>query len=70
MMTENQEEIDTVDDHNLICPYCGEKHDEPWEYFSNNDETADVICDECDRDFVAIRHISVSYQTVKKGKPQ
>jgi hypothetical protein len=44
------------------CPFCKHENriEEPCE---GDDETREVNCDECGRDFVAVSHISVSYSS-------
>ena len=51
----------------VVCPYCGKKSRESYEYFSSNtDEDVEIDCDECGNTFVATRMVSVSYSTIKK----
>ncbi len=48
----------------VVCPYCGHKHDESYEFFNELEETAvGVSCGMCDREFNAVRRISVDYST-------
>lgn len=55
---------ETLDDHWLICPYCGHKHSDPYEYFHANDEDTEVTCNNCEREFFATRMVSVTYRAM------
>jgi uncharacterized Zn-finger protein len=62
------EDIDTWDDNELICPYCGH-HQEVDETFEGDDldfETEEVQCEECGKTFIASREVEIHYQAYKK----
>ena len=51
----------------IVCPNCGYKFGDSYEYFGSTAECADnIYCDECDNEFDAVRNISVTYTTYKK----
>jgi len=56
-------EYDYVDE--VVCPYCGHKSSNSYEYFESGDEDVEIEC-ECGENFLATRNISVTYSTVKK----
>jgi hypothetical protein len=56
--TENTVESDCVK-----CPYCGHRHTDPQEYFSNNQEDTEIECvnEACGRVFAASQVVSIDY---------
>jgi uncharacterized Zn-finger protein len=52
---------DTTNESEIICPYCGYKHQDSQE-FSNEGE---VNCDECTKMFHIVRDVEVTYSTYK-----
>lgn len=51
---------ETSDSYWLICPYCGHKHSDPYEFFGK-DECTTVECGNCEREFDARQYISITY---------
>lgn len=50
----------------IVCPFCGYEFCDSWEYGSDSNEDLGLIeCPECEKEFYAIRHISISYSTEK-----
>lgn len=50
----------------VVCPYCGHSHSDSYEFFpSIYQESAEVECGECEKEFKAYRNISVNYSTYK-----
>jgi len=46
------------------CPYCGYKHRDAWEWGRDGaEEDSTNWCDNCGREFLWSRHVSVSYST-------
>lgn len=58
------EEINTARTDELTCPYCGRVNTEGHLMFHRS-ECRVIQCDNCDREFDAVQHISVSYTTTK-----
>jgi transposase len=54
-----------VDNHYVICPHCGHKHGDTWEFFGDREDT-EITCHECERDFFASRIISETFITCRK----
>lgn len=50
-------------DENIICPYCGHKQSDPWEYFTGRREDTTITCGECEKDFRATQHTAITYST-------
>lgn len=46
----------------IICPYCGYKFHDSWEY---NDDDGKIYCIDCDKEFILRVNISVDYSTFK-----
>ena len=55
-------EIEHEGTDEVVCPYCGYKYGDSWEFSDNTDE---LICDECNKKFNMSRNISVDYTTSK-----
>ena len=64
-----KEEIDTEFCEKPVCPYCGEKHEDAWEWFGRDDwdgAEQEVECDDCGKPFVVVLQLEVTYSTYKK----
>lgn len=57
------EEFDCWKQDQIVCPYCGYKNEDSWEY--NEDDTS-AFCGSCDNEFKLSVNISVDYSTEKK----
>lgn len=52
----------------VVCPYCGHKHDNSTEWFdTKSDVTIECENEECEREFFASREVSVTYSTFPKS---
>lgn len=56
-------EIDHEHTTSIVCPYCGHKFTDSWEYQEDED---DVQCESCDKSFSLGVHVSVTYTTTRK----
>lgn len=54
----------------IVCPHCGYKFIDSFEYFGNSECADNIYCDECEKEFDAVRNISVSFSTYKKPNQQ
>lgn len=54
-----------TDDWALICPHCGCRHTDPWEYL-DEDEHIDRECDECGATFEAWLSVRRLYHSKPK----
>lgn len=64
-------EIDTVMMDDPICPHCGHRHRDAWEWNFGpglDGESNGRECDECGESFDCERHVTVSY-TTKQANP-
>lgn len=52
---------------NLVCPYCGHEEKDSWEidFGPGLDGDSEPTCGSCGEEYVAQRHVSVSYSTKK-----
>ena len=51
----------TERDHEfVICPFCGQKYGDCWEWVTNEDPIT-ITCDTCGRDFTCWAEIDVQY---------
>jgi hypothetical protein len=53
-------EIDHRYTHEIVCPHCGHKHRDSWEYGEGEHD-----CALCERPFDLTRDVSVTYSTEK-----
>ncbi len=46
------------------CPYCGTEVEDPWEFELTDDgDSTETTCSDCDKDFVVTMHVEISYTT-------
>jgi len=50
----------TSDNYWIICPYCGEKHGDAWEWVKGEDPQR-AECQSCERPFVCWAEYDVTY---------
>jgi len=55
--------IDHDNTDEIVCPYCGYKHSDSWDY--QNDDIGLIECGSCNKEFYAYREITVTYSTEK-----
>ena len=55
----------TFNQDELECPYCHKMVPDPWELMGEMEDSGEVTCGSCERDFLWVRDISIYY----KGKP-
>lgn len=60
----NEPEFDTKGTNEIVCPWCGHKFSDSWEY--NDDGDSVIDCRECDQPIVLYVNVDVTYYT-KKG---
>ena len=54
------DDIDTISDFAVICPWCGYAHD-PTDFEAEH--IVDTYCDECGREFAIERDYEITYST-------
>ena len=59
---------ETFDRDGVVCPYCGHKYRDSWELGDGGEGCGETECGSCDREFIWVRHISVSYTGRPKGE--
>jgi hypothetical protein len=47
----------------IVCPYCGSEQGDSWEL---SDDSGDLECGNCDKEFTYERDITVNYTTSRK----
>ncbi len=47
---------------NIVCPICGHEHTDSWEY---EDDSGEITCQGCNKEFFFEREYDVSYTTSK-----
>lgn len=47
----------------VVCPWCGNKYGDCWEWTKDSDE---MKCDECGKQFEYEKNVTVEYSTSKK----
>lgn len=50
---------ETSDHRYVICPYCGHKHSDSWEFCT--EDGTEINCSECDKEFRCWATVSVTY---------
>ena len=56
--------IETQDTDEILCPHCGYRYSDSYEFDGDGGE---IVCDHCDREFHYERATSVSYSTRRTG---
>jgi hypothetical protein len=57
-------EIDTFCTDKIVCPHCGHRYEDSWDYCPDS-EPAEYDCEFCGGAFRVTANISVNYTTVK-----
>lgn len=60
-------EIDHEWTTEIVCPYCGHKDRDSWEWNDGHEGDGTSECGECEREFRVSRHVMIRYST--KAKP-
>jgi DNA-directed RNA polymerase subunit RPC12/RpoP len=60
-------EFDTEDTDEIVCPYCGYKFSDSWEY-AGPDGFWDVTCHKCERAFNVTANMEITYTSEKLSK--
>ena len=60
MVTIKHEDTDEI-----VCPYCGYTYSDSWEFGDEHEDLGLMLCKQCDKDFYATRHTSITYCTEK-----
>jgi len=58
--------INTFSQDEITCPYCGYRFLDSWEY-EDIDDSVEIECGECEREFDLYVKTSTTYTTRKKG---
>lgn len=56
------DKIDHKYTENIVCPHCGWKDHDSWEYKADSGE---IECGNCEKPFTYERHVTVEYCTSK-----
>ena len=51
----------------IICPYCGYKFQDSWEFNDEDGKEQEVDCPECDKEFTMWTEVEITYSTRKMG---
>ena len=54
--------LESITEDEITCPYCEHKVFDSSEY----PDSSEIDCDECGREFIAYRNVSVHYTMFKK----
>lgn len=54
--------IDHSVTNNIVCPWCGYKYRDSWEY---SKDSMELTCRDCDEPFTMERNVSVTYSTYR-----
>lgn len=61
----DEDEIDSEYTDEIVCPYCGYEFSDSFECNISEDEENIIECEECGKEFYAIKNISISYSSFK-----
>ena len=53
-------ELDTSYQDDVICPHCGHKFADSWEF-----DDGKLDCYECEKEFEIVRNVKITYSTYK-----
>lgn len=60
-----QNEIDHQYTNEIVCPFCGHEFGDSWEIDGDSEDLGLIDCEECYKEFYAVRNIRVDYSTEK-----
>jgi hypothetical protein len=63
---EKHQEIETSWTDLVTCPYCGYEDRDSWDH-NFEDGQIEIECEECQREFIAVRH-KVDFYSSKKAE--
>ena len=47
----------------IVCPHCGHKESDSWDFGSGVNDSGEHTCGECDQDFEWDRNVTIDYCT-------
>ncbi|MFW9872553.1 MAG: hypothetical protein ACFFG0_05570 [Candidatus Thorarchaeota archaeon] len=54
------DKLQTFGEDKIVCPYCGSKEDDPYNY---HEDCGIIECPDCEKKFHYERHILITYST-------
>ncbi len=54
-----------ITDPSIVCPYCFEEDEAPWEHNLRDGDRTEVTCGGCDKKFKVVCSINVDYTSRK-----
>lgn len=57
--------FDHVFAETIVCPFCGWKDNDSWEWLNGEEGDGESECGECEKPFAVSRHVTVAYSTQK-----
>ncbi len=64
-----EEDIDHEYTSDLVCPYCGNKESDSWEYRESDGFTGEIECGRCEKHYKYETHVDVTFSTKKIKEP-
>ena len=63
-MTDPNREIDHEYTDEIVCPWCGHRHQDSWEWFADSpNEDTEGECGSCGKSFFVSEHRDITYST-------
>ncbi len=63
---EKIKEWDCKYEEDLICPYCGHKHSDSFEFYGEDETEMEMECHDCGKEFIYHTNIEYSLSSYKK----
>ncbi len=60
----------TMYNKDIVCPYCGRKHEANSENYADQDEEVERECYACQKEFVYITDYDITFCTYKKERAE
>jgi len=49
----------------IVCPHCGKRQSDSWEWFTGKKESVDIECSTCERPFHVRQFVEITYTSSK-----
>lgn len=65
-------QLDTRREKSVICPHCGSVQQDIWEYELEQDDTREIECGNCEKEFFVCMQLNPTYTTsrIKEDRPE
>nr|DAT67846.1 MAG TPA: hypothetical protein [Caudoviricetes sp.] len=53
-------------ENQIVCPYCGHKDNNSWEFSGSDGEELEHDCPKCGKTMICCRNVQITYSTYRK----